>query len=276
MTFRVGVVPLVAVMLVSSVAAAGSISISISPGVELRDGSLAAHVDVRNSGEEAAHSVAAVLRFRGKEVRGAARETLAPNQAMSADLSLPAADLAPGRWPYQVAVDYTDANQYPFQALHVAWVMLGNPPPAKLSVAEVKADPLAHSGSLGVRLKNLAGAARQTAVHVIVPEGVEVTQAEQSLALPAWEEASLSAPLVNRTALAGSRYPVFVTAEYDDEGVHQAVIGQGMLEITNPRSFFQSQRRLLWIAAGVLIAAWLGFLGWQLTSGRMRRASPSR
>ena len=195
---------------------------------------------------------------------------------MSADLSLPAADLTPGRWPYQVAVDYTDANQYPFQALHVAWVTLGNPPPAKLSVAEVKAEPLARSGSLRVRLKNLAGAARQTSVRVIVPEGVEVTQPEQSLALPAWEEAAVSAPLINRTALAGSRYPVFIAAEYDDDGVHQAVIGQGMLEITNPRSFFQSERQLLWIAAGVLIAAWLGFLGWQLGSGRLRRATPPR
>src|SRR5205823_10807163 len=188
MTFRVGVVALVAGALVPAVGRAGSISISISPAVELRDGVIAARVDVKNSGDEAAHTVAPVLRFRGKEVRGAAREQLGPNQSMSAELSLPAADLTPGRWPYGVAVDYTDANQYPFQALHMAWVTLGNPPPAKLSVAEVKAEPLAHSGSLRVRLKNLAGAARQTSVNVVVPEGVEVTQPEQSLALPAWEE----------------------------------------------------------------------------------------
>jgi hypothetical protein len=276
MTFRIGVVGLVAGLLVPAVARAGSISISISPAVELRDGLIAARVEVKNSGDEAAHTVAPILRFRGKEQRGPAREQLGPNESMSAELSLPAADLAQGRWPYGVAVDYTDANQYPFQALHMAWVTLGNPPPAKLSVAEVKAEPLASTGSLRVRLKNLAAAARQTSVHVVVPEGVEVTQPEQSLALAAWQEGSLSVSLVNRTALAGSRYPVFVTAEYDDEGVHQAVIGQGMLEITNPRSFFQSQQQLLWIAAAVLIAAWLGFLGWQLGSGRLRRATPPR
>jgi hypothetical protein len=276
MTFRVGVVALVAVILVPAVAGAGSISISISPAVQLRDGLIAARVEIKNSGDEAAHTVAPVLHFRGKEQRGAAREELGPNQSMSVELSLPAADLTPGRWPYRVAVDYTDANQYPFQALHVAWVTLGEPPPAKLQVAEVKAEPLARSGSLRVRLKNLAGAARQASVQVVAPEGVEVTHPEQSLPLPAWEEASLSAPLVNRTALAGSRYPVFVTAEYDDEGVHQAVIGQGMIEIINPRSFFQSQQQLLWIAAAVLIAAWLAFLGWQLGSGRLRRATPPR
>src|SRR5689334_24580475 len=58
---------------------------------------------------------------------------------------------------------------------------------------------------------------RQTSVRVVVPEGVEVTQPEQSLALPAWEEAAISAPLVNRTALAGSRYPVFIEAERSEE-----------------------------------------------------------
>ena len=274
MTFRVGVVALVAGVLVPAAARAGSISISISPAIELRDSLIAAHVEVKNSGDEAAHTVSPVLRFRGKELRGPARERLEPNQSMTADLSLPAADLTPGRWPYGVAVDYTDGNQYPFQALHMASVTLGNPPPAKLSVAEVRGEPLATSGSLRVRLKNLAGTPRQTSVHVVVPEGVEVTQPEQSLSLAAWEEGSLSVPLVNRTALAGSRYPVFITAEYDDDGVHQAVIGQGMLEITNPRSFFQSNRQLFLIAAVLAVAVWAGAVGLMQLKYRRRRAIP--
>jgi hypothetical protein len=253
---------------------AGNISISISPVVEIRDGALAARVQVTNSGDEAAHTVAPVLRFRDQEVRAPVREQLAPNQSMSAELSLPVGELGTGRWPYRLAVDYADANQYPFQALHVSWVAVGNPPPAKVAVAEVKADPMSHSGSLRVRVKNLAATARKGTLLVVAPEGVEVTTPEQPLTLAAWEEASLSAPLVNRTALGGSRYPVFVAAEYDDGGVHQAVIGQGTLEITNPRSFFQSQRQLLWLVAAAVIAGWVGFLLWQLSTGRLRRAAP--
>src|SRR5437763_345713 len=117
-------------------------------------------------------------------------------------------------------------------------------------------------------------AARRGTVLVATPEGVEGTTPEPPLTLAAWGEASLSAPLVNRTALGGSRYPVFVAAEYDDGGVHQAVIGQGTLEITNPRSFFQSQRQLLWIVAAAVVAGWLGFLLWQVSTGRLRRAAP--
>src|ERR1051325_1399349 len=105
MTVRVGALALVVGFLAPTLAHGGSISISISPSVELRDDQLAARVEIKNSGDEAAHTVAPVLRFRGKEVRGAAREALGPNQSMSAELSLPAAGLASGRWPYGVAVD---------------------------------------------------------------------------------------------------------------------------------------------------------------------------
>ena len=64
--FRVGVVALVAGLIAPAVAGAGSISISISPVVELRDGLLAARVEIKNSGDEAAHAVAPVLHFRGE------------------------------------------------------------------------------------------------------------------------------------------------------------------------------------------------------------------
>jgi hypothetical protein len=260
--------------LVPAVATAGSISISIMPLVELRDGALSANVQVKNSGDEAAQAVTPVLRFRDKEARAQARDQLPPNQAMRADLSIPAADLGTGRWPYRVAVDYADANQYPFQALHVGQVSVGSPPPAKVAFAAVTADPLAGSGTLRVRVKNLAGTPHDVALGVVVPEGVEVTDAGKSVALAAWEEKSVSVGLVNRTALAGSRYPIFVTAEYDDGDVHQAAIGQGMLEVTNARTFFQSQRELLWIGAALLVAAWIGILSWQLATGRLRRAVP--
>src|SRR5436309_8590312 len=123
-------------------AAAGSISISISPVVEPREGALSAQVKVSNVGDEAAQSVAAVLVFGEHKARGDIHPSLAPGAAMDAALSLPVGELGTGRWPYYVAVDYTYANQYPFQAIHVGLVTVGSPPPAKASVSEVKADPL--------------------------------------------------------------------------------------------------------------------------------------
>src|SRR5882724_2350846 len=168
------------VLCLAGPAAAGSISISILPVVEVREGALSAQVKVSNVGDEAAQSVAA---------------------AMDATLSLPVGDLGTGRWPYQVAVDYTDANQYPFQAIHLGLITVGSPPPAKMAVSEVKADPLSNAGTLRIRLKNLAGVVRQVSLSVVTPEGVEVTTPAQDVKLAAWEERSVSVPIVNRTAL---------------------------------------------------------------------------
>jgi len=239
-------------------AVAGSISISILPVVELREGALSAQVKVSNVGDEAAQSVAAVLVFGEHKARGEIHPSLAPGASMDATLSLAVGDLGTGRWPYQVAVDYTDTNQYPFQAIHLGLVTVGNSPPAKMAVSELKADPLSSAGTLRMS--------------VVTPEGIEVTVPAQDVKLAAWEERTVSVPIVNRTALVGSRYPVFGEVQYDDDGVHQAVVGQGMVAIEAAHSFFEVRRTWFWIVAGVLVALWLGFLVWRGTFGRSRRA----
>src|SRR5437867_5326839 len=253
-------------------AAAGSISISIAPVVEPREGALSAQVKVSNVGDETAQSVAAVLVFGEHKARGEIHPSLAPGASVDAALSLPVGELGTGHWPYQIAIDYTDANQYPFQAIHVGLVTVGSPPPAKVAVAELKANPLSSSGTLRIRVKTLAGVVRQASVSVVAPEGIEVSAPAQDLRLAAWEERTVSVPIVNRTALAGSRYPVFAQVQYDDEGVHQAVAGQGMVAIEAPHSFFEKWRLWFGIAAGVLVAAWLGVLLVWAISSRGRRA----
>jgi len=138
----------------------------------------------------------------------------------------------------------------------------------------VKAPPLSGSGTVRIRVKNLAGVERQATVLVAVPEGLEVTKPAPPLALAAWGESTVSVPIVNRTALVGSRYPMFVAVEYDEEGVHQAVVGQGLVEIANVQSFVQEWRTALWIGGGLLVAGWLAYLLWQ-AAARPRR-EPSR
>src|SRR5438445_9850674 len=168
------------VLCLTGPAAAGSVSIAILPVVELREGALWARVKVSNVGGEPRRSVAAVLVFGEHKARGEIHPSLAPGASMDATLSLAVGDLGTGRWPYQVAVDYTDTNQYPFQAIHLGLVTVGNSPPAKMSVSEVKADPLSSAGTLRIRGKNLAGVVRQASLTLVTPEGIEVTAAVQA------------------------------------------------------------------------------------------------
>jgi len=253
-------------------AAAKSISIAITPRVELQGDAVVAQVGVKNGGDEAAQSVSASFFFRDQQARGEIHPELGPQQAMEARLSIPAAGLPTGRWPYRVAIDYTDANQYPFQALHAGILTVGTPPLAKVAIPSVNAPALSSTGRLRIHLKNLAGVARTATVRGTAPEGIEVSTPPAEVALAPWGETDVDHGLINRTALAGSRYPVFVTVEYEDEGVHQAVIGQGMVEIRASQSFFETWRVAFWIGAALFVLVWLGILVWRLTAPRQRRA----
>ena len=239
-------------------AAAGTISITISQGVAVSADKLMVNLKVGNTGDEAALSVTPSLRFADQVVRGKGKQSLAPNTSFEETLTLPVGSLGEGRWPYRIAVDYTDQNQYPFQALQTQAILVGNPPPAKIAVPAIKSDDIAGSGTLTLTVKNLTADPHTARVSVFVPEGLEATDPVREVKLEGWKEQVLEVPVTNRTALAGSRYPVFVAVEYDDGSVHQAAVAQGMVSVIEVQSFFSRNGRLLWIGAGVLIALWLG------------------
>jgi hypothetical protein len=151
----------------------------------------------------------------------------------------------------------------------VTTIAVGNPSAAKLSVPEIKSDGIADSGPLSIKLKNLSATERDVSYRVIVPEGLEATDQTGTMHLKGWGEDTLSITVVNRTALAGSRYPVFVAAEYDDGGMHQSVVAQGIVEIVTPRNFWEANQTLLIGGAVFLVAVWLVLV----LRGTMRRTA---
>src|SRR5262249_40143485 len=151
---------LLALLVAAAPAFAKNISITVSPTITVSPGTVSARLKVSNGGDEAAQSVLPTLRFRGKDAKGTLHASLGPNESFEESLAIPVGDLAPGRWPFRLTVDYTDANQYPFQALQMLAVVVGTPTPAKLSITEVKVAPLTTTSSMTVRLRNLSATAR--------------------------------------------------------------------------------------------------------------------
>src|SRR5262245_17769506 len=244
----------------AGVACAGSITINMTTRTELTDKELKVDLTVGNSGDEAAGSVVPILRLRDREVRGAREDSLAPGGRIERTLVVPAADLGEGRWPFRVAVSYTDQNQYPFQALHVSLITRGNPLPAKIAVTKVDITPLESSATMTIRLKNLAGVERAATVNVFAPEDIEIEGGAPEVKLAAWAEDSVERDITNRTALTGSRYPVFAIVEYDEQGTHHAVVSQGLVDVSTPRAFLP---RALTLLVGVLLLGWVALLAWR-------------
>ena len=259
---------LLLILIPTTPATAGNISLGLTPQPEVREGALAVHLTIRNSGDEAARSVSPALHVRDKTARGEVRALLTPNESWQVELAIADAGLGTGKWPYRIMVDYADANEYPFHALHVGTVMVGAAPPAKVAVLGVAAPPLATSGWLELRVKNLGPEARTVALTVHLPEGIELSEPPSPVELAPWEERRVGGSLVNHTGLPGSRYAVFVSAEYDDGPVHQAVVVPTTVEIVAELSVFERRRTMLWVVAGLLVVAWGAAIGWRLAGRR--------
>jgi hypothetical protein len=250
----------------ASLASAGSITINMTTRTELSEKQLSVNLSVGNAGDEAAGAVVPILRLRDHEARGAREDSLAPGARIERTMVVPADDLGDGRWPFRVAVSYTDQNQYPFQALHVSLITRGNPLPAKVAVPRISITPLESSAAVSMAVKNLAGVERTATVTLFAPEDIEVQGGPADVKLAAWDEENVHFDITNRTALAGSRYPVFASVEYDEPGAHHAVLAQAVVEVRSPRAALP--RVLLWVV-GVLLVAWLALLAWR---GRARQA----
>jgi hypothetical protein len=237
---------------------AGTISIQLTHSAELEDGTLRASLEVRNGGDEAARGVSPRLRFQNAEVRAAATEALAPGEPLEVALETATGELGEGRWPYSILVDYADANLYPFQAVSVGMIEIGAPPLPKLSVTGLTPVKVGDEADLSVTLKNVSDTPQQVELGVVGPEAVEVMVPAEQAALAAWEERTVALRLVNRAALPGSSYPLFVTAQWQDGAVHQAVVAQTTVEIVEGGAAGGRPGPGLWIVGGLVLVG-IGF-----------------
>jgi hypothetical protein len=248
-------------LIIAGAAQAGSISITTTRNAHLEGMMLVVEVTVGNTGDEAAHAVTPLVRFAGKEARGKRVESLPPNATIEDTVSLEVGALGLGTWPYVVGVDYTDANQYPFQAIQLGRLVVGNPLPAKIAVSSMTAGKLSKTAEITLQVKNLEGTVRTASVRIVPPDGIEAVPAVSDMTFEPWQEKTLTVALTNRTALAGSRYPVFAAVEYESDGTHFGVLGQTIVEIVPSETIVDRFGSSLWIGAvalGVLFVALVG------------------
>ena len=252
-------------------AGAGTITMKTETRAVLEAGTLAVQINVLNSGDETARSVMAAASFGGRDVHGEARAALPPGTAMDVVLRLPWTP-GKGQWPLTSTIDYTDGRGYALQALHVALVSSTDAAPALVAIVDFTMDPVVTSGNLIVRLKNLSPLSQDARLSFSVPLGLEVENPVRPLFLEPWGDAEVKARIVNRTALAGSRYVAFAVVEYDDGEGHHAALARGAVEI---RGAGTTRGRSLLFTAAALTTAWILFMAWRRRQDRRGGSPPS-
>ena len=254
MKFRMIVVGALCATSTAASAAAGTITITTEVSVAVKDHALAVTLRITNSGNEAAQTIAPEVRLADRSVRASGAASLPPGPPFETTVDLPWDTTASGQWPVVTAVDYADTNGYPFQAMQVALVALGTASPALVAVVDVTASSVTTAGTVTARLKSLSEIPRQATLHFFVPRGLEVVEPVRPLPLAPWSDAQVEARIVNRSAVAGSRIPLFVAVEYDDAGGHHTSLAHDLLDV---RTVESARGWYAFTAAAVMMAAWV-------------------
>jgi hypothetical protein len=256
--------PLVVLLLPARPARA---AIAIAPAVELREDTLRVELTFQNRGDSV-RVLQPSLHFRGREVAGESLGMLPPGGVWRTRLEIAAGGPGPGRWPYRVEIAHAQDDGYPVHTTIVDVVTVGTPAPTGLALGDVGASPLAWSGTttLRARVENRGGQARDVRVSVHPSATLAVLDAPPAVRLDAGETRQLAVGLADRHGVPGHRQGVFVIAESDGDGVHDAVVSRAVVPIVGPLPWLA--RRDVAATAAVLVL--LVALGWH----RWRRPAP--
>jgi hypothetical protein len=97
---------------------------------------------------------------------------------------------------------------------------------------------------------------------VLVPAGIEAGGAARELRLEAWGDTRVEVPLHNRSVLVGSRYPAFVTVQYDDGATHHTTLAQGWVVVVGSGTLVERWGGWMSAAGWALVLGWVAYLGW--------------
>jgi len=256
---------LVLVLQAAAIAEAGTIALTTDVAATVTASGLLVSLKITNSGDEAARSLVPSVTLPGNPPSRVQEATnLGAGQSLEARLEVPWAGKRSGQWPITTVVDYADANGYPLQAVQVALLTLGAPTPSLMALVDVDAPSFATSGNIKVHLKSLSPAALRVELRAVGPRGLEVAGALAPLAFEPWADQESSISVTNRGVLPGSRVPVFVVAEYEDEDGHHASVTHRLIEIKHPAAAVAvTAPYYAFVVAVVLVAVWSGVYVWR-------------
>lgn len=244
------------------------ISLRIRADTTVKPPHLSVRLRLTNEGKEEAHKLQVSLRNAGRTITLLERTLLAPGASHETEADLNIEGSAPGKHPLFVTVGYSDRNGYQFSAILCATFFIQQDTTSDV-FGTLKTTPLADTGKIQLKLKNLAMETRSFSMTLFTPRELSADY-DQKMTLRPGEERSLVIPVRNFSALPGSRYPVYAVVEYEKEGQHFTNAILSHIETVAQIGFFTRHR--LWILS---VAGLFFVLGIQRLLVHMRKKDMS-
>jgi hypothetical protein len=236
---------------------ASFISIEVESGVELLQNKLKVSVKVTNKGDESASNLKTSIESGGRWIYGKPRKDLAPNEHFTEEFTEEVSFEKPGRYPVLISVDYTDANQYPFNAMTVSYADYGDAPNARVT-GSIGVLRLSDSDSLKVSVKNVDEVGRKVSVRLVTSKEFAVSNKVQEIALVPGDEKKVIFEIRNSGGLSGSTYPVFALITCEDTAYRYLNVASGNIIVVK-RGVWHKLKAPLAILLGILLTVILLF-----------------
>ena len=231
---------------------AGSISLQVQADAQPTRSGWTVSVQVVNRGDDTAHNLRASLRMTDADVQSQTSDKLfRPGASEVFRFKMNGKPKKYGQYPLFIAIDYTDANRYPFTALAFLTVDYRTAHSPAIS-AVLEGVELAEDETLHLRVKNLGAETIAAQALLFLPKELSSAEAAQTLNLKPAAEISVPFPLHRFSALPGSTYPVYAVIQYESDKEHYCVPASATIKIIEKkRSILQPW----FLAALVLILA---------------------
>ncbi len=232
--------------------AAGILKIETKTTVRVEDDILHIRVEYINRGSAPAHQLQVNVTVLGTEERAPITPQLEPGQSNTVTFQKDVSGLRNGRYPLMVAVDFHDANQYPFSALSGMTFFKGTDVNAEL-IAESENMTIQGEGMLRFTLKNLSQSDKTIETSLFLPKEFSASELSQTISLDGRSEKRIDFEIENFSALPGATYPVFCFFEYDTEAAHHTALARSMVFIEADENLFR-RFRWLWITLAAMLS----------------------
>ena len=241
-------------------ALAGFIELSVSVTPVPTDHGLKLEIGLSNQGDEAAEDISLEAFLPGTETAKIlpGPGILKPGAKRKITAALKRREKAKGLHPVILRVRYRDANRYPFSTLAYGLYQVGKPLSPQVLLRGIPSI-VDESGRASFALANLSSDPLAVDILFFAPDELKLSDRSLKTRIAAMDKDIIETDLENRTALAGSSYPVVALARYEWKGQ----------KLTSPASAPVSVRTVKeapsawWVWAAILgflagVTLWLG------------------
>jgi len=242
--------------------------ISLSPQLDIPPIILHKHFEVNfslvNLGDEAAYDVNIKLLYPPCiKIEPLKLGTLSPNIPFHGVLKFYTENnTKPGVYTLVLLLGYRDKNAYPFSNIVASLLNLNSSSKSKL---EVRVMPLnltpKESGKLRVNLTNLDIYQHKITLRLHLPNELSSTIKERKVEVEGGTTYSTYFDISSKNALSGSSYVVVVSAEYEEDGIHDCTFGFTTVSIEGEEEYQNYEKLSLypneWVAKGVRVISQL-------------------